>query len=271
MISWPIGDTRMGEPWRFRWPAPWARDLAFALVVGAWIGALGPFDNFGAGPLYKRIAFHLVLAMIVLVAFRTAIGWAVRKGNAKGIPSWISGAIAIAATCLPLSLAVGIVGIVFFPQLRRILSPIDWCVETTVLYMPIACGYAGLIHTFTRKPMPPPMQTAPRHPASVASPRLQSRFPPAVSGAVMALQVEDHYVRIHTPSGSHLVLMRLSDAIREMDGVDGIKVHRSWWVARTAVSDVRLETRSGRLILANGLQVPVARSALVSVKTAGWR
>jgi len=271
MITWPIGDARMGEPFRFRGPAPWVRDLAFAAITGVWIAALGPFNNFGAGPLYKRMAFHLILAMIGLVAFRAAIGWAVRNGNTKGISPWISGAIAIAVTCVPLSAAAEIVGIAFFPKLRFILSPVDWCVETIVLYTPIVCAYAGLIQAFGHKSPPIPSQAAHERPAAEGLPRPRPRFSPSLSGAILALQVEDHYVRVHTPSGSHLVLMRLSDAIREMDGIDGIKVHRSWWVARTAVAEVRLKTRSGRLILANGLQVPVARSVLASVKTDGWR
>ena len=60
-------------------------------------------------------------------------------------------------------------------------------------------------------------------------------FETAAVGVKIALQGEDHYVRIHTALGSELVLMRLGDAIQELDGLEGERVHRSWWVARRAV------------------------------------
>ena len=67
-----------------------------------------------------------------------------------------------------------------------------------------------------------------------------------------------------------LVLMRLRDAIPHIEGIEGRQVHRSWWVARGAVEDVRREGRNVRLVLGEDLIAPVSRAQVSELKTAGW-
>lgn len=273
MTAWPIREARSGLGLNRRSLTAWIRDFVVAALVGAWLGVLGPFGNYGAGPLDVRITFQLLMAVVSVAAFGITIRMAVRGGRRIGIPPWISAPASVAATCLPLSAVVAWVGIALFPQLKRMLSPLDWCVETLVLVSPIVCGYAGLLHLISRRsPVAPAKVGASSQsaPASIERPRLGARLGLRCSGDILALKVEDHYVRIYTASGSQLVLMRLSDAVAEMDGIEGLKVHRSWWIARRAVGDVRLGRRGGRLTLCNGLQAPIARSALGSVRAAGW-
>ena len=83
--------------------------------------------------------------------------------------------------------------------------------------------------------------------------------------------MEDHYVRAHGPDGqSVLILMRMADAERELAGLDGTRVHRSWWVARDAVKDNRRSGRAVQLKLAGGLTAPVARDRLAALRREGW-
>ncbi|MBU6269648.1 MAG: LytTR family transcriptional regulator DNA-binding domain-containing protein, partial [Sphingomonadales bacterium] len=56
----------------------------------------------------------------------------------------------------------------------------------------------------------------------------------------------------------------------EMDGVEGARVHRGWWVARAAVSGVERRGRAVWLRLANGLEAPVARNAVADLREQGW-
>ena len=82
--------------------------------------------------------------------------------------------------------------------------------------------------------------------------------------------MEDHYLRVHTALGSDLILLRMRDAVSELDGLEGVLVHRSWWVARSAVRAVERDGRSLRLILPDGLVAPVARTMVPVLKNAGW-
>jgi hypothetical protein len=108
--------------------------------------------------------------------------------------------------------------------------------------------------------------TAPEPPGS----RLLNRLPAERRGAVLALSMEDHYVRVFTDAGDSLVLLRLSDAMVEVQDVAGLQIHRSHWVASHAVARTeRLPDGRIRLHLVNGLILPVSRSFARAVREAG--
>jgi len=91
---------------------------------------------------------------------------------------------------------------------------------------------------------------------------LIDRLPAHVRADILCLQVEDHYVRVHSATGSAMVLMRFSDALRGVDHLAGSQVHRSWWVALDAVTGLQRTGRTARLTLRNGTVVPVSQPYL---------
>jgi hypothetical protein len=103
----------------------------------------------------------------------------------------------------------------------------------------------------------------------LAMPPLMERLPLEKRGTLMALSVEDHYVRIRTTVAETLVLMRLSDAIRETGELNGDQVHRSHWVNYDQVTAARREGDRAILTLADESEVPVSRSNLPKIKEAG--
>ncbi|MEM9579486.1 MAG: LytTR family DNA-binding domain-containing protein [Pseudomonadota bacterium] len=98
---------------------------------------------------------------------------------------------------------------------------------------------------------------------------LMDRLPLDKRGTLLALSVEDHYVRVHTDKGEDLLLMRLSDAIRETGETPGAQVHRSYWAAWDAVASVRRDGARAVLTLASGVEIPVSRSNLHKIREAG--
>jgi hypothetical protein len=117
---------------------------------------------------------------------------------------------------------------------------------------------------------PPEVARAPTEPPAPGLPRFLDRLPPALGPQLLCLSMEDHYVRAHGAGGSALILMRLRDALEELEGLPGLQVHRSWWVAKNAVERVERDGDRVRLRLVNGLAVPVARSQLGAVRAQGW-
>ena len=111
-------------------------------------------------------------------------------------------------------------------------------------------------------PATPPLPIAP----PVAVSPLAARLPLEVRGRLLCLEMEDHYVRVHTDRGSALVLMRLSDAINEAQPVQGRQVHRSWWVSDEAVEGFERNGRTGAVRLVNGARAPVSQRYLRSVE-----
>jgi DNA-binding LytR/AlgR family response regulator len=101
--------------------------------------------------------------------------------------------------------------------------------------------------------------------------RFLDRLPSKLRGArLIAVQAEDHYLRLHTDRGSDLILMRLSDALAELEGLEGAQTHRSWWAARDAVASVARGDGRAALTLDGGLVVPVSRRYAKALRDAGW-
>ncbi len=91
-------------------------------------------------------------------------------------------------------------------------------------------------------------------------PRLLRRLPEDMRGAVLRLSANDHYVQVVTSHGAEVLRLRLSDAIDEMEPVEGYCTHRSHWVARQAIAGVERENAHKLfLVLTNGDRVPVSR------------
>ena len=102
-----------------------------------------------------------------------------------------------------------------------------------------------------------------------AEPALLDRLPRQQRGRLIHIAVSDHYVDVTTDKGTTLVLMRLSDAMRETAPVAGMQVHRSHWVALDAVRHGIRQGGKPVLELENGILVPVSRSFIEAVKAAG--
>ena len=112
----------------------------------------------------------------------------------------------------------------------------------------------------------PPAPGAPPHPV-----RFMARLPTKIMGGIVyAVQAEDHYLRVRTSKGDDLILMRLADAMTELDGVEGAQVHRSWWVARDGVADVKRADGRVTLVLKDGAEAPVSRPNVKALREAGW-
>ena len=109
-------------------------------------------------------------------------------------------------------------------------------------------------------------------PAEAArAPRLYQRLENGPETPVSRLTVDDHYVEVHLQDGSsHRLLMRLADAVSEMDETPGFYTHRSHWVAADQVVEAYREKQREFLRLRDGAAVPVSRTYRGAVQAAGF-
>lgn len=96
-------------------------------------------------------------------------------------------------------------------------------------------------------------------------PEFMKRVPVQRRGSIILVKAEDHYLKVVTSNGESLIHYRLSDAIAEMPADAGIRVHRSYWVARDAIVNVGPAGRKLRATLINGIEIPVSLSYKQSV------
>lgn len=71
---------------------------------------------------------------------------------------------------------------------------------------------------------------------------------------------EDEYVRLHTPSGSHLMRGSIRQLETRLDPERFVRIHRSWLVRRAAIAELR-SPRMGRaeVVLRSGQRLPTGR------------
>jgi hypothetical protein len=145
----------------------------------------------------------------------------------------------------------------------------------TINAVPAAIGTVEAPQMTANVPSAP--APAPETPVATepSAPRFADRLPlPQRNQAILALEAEDHYLRVHLDGGSALILMRLSDAVAELArdaaAPQGAQTHRSWWVAQSAVTAIAKSDGRAVLTLGNAVEAPVSRSYYKTLSAAGW-
>lgn len=249
------------EPTRAKrgWSHPAATGFAVATAVGLTLGAIGPFGSYLSGTLPLRMAYWVVCLWGGWLAFGVSLPFLMRWANARGISAWVWTPPAIAVlTLLPAVLSRALAG-----RLWPVVGTVGWLEWYGQCLVISTLATLGMLW-FTRS-----RADAPAGPdTSSADPR--DRLPLRLGRGVICLQMEDHYVRVHTPQGSALVLMSLSQAMAGLKDVEGVQTHRSWWVARASIVGVIQDGRKLRLRLTDGLEAPVSRARVGALREKGW-
>lgn len=251
-------------------------EILVMVALGLLIGLLGPFGTFGAPPAQRMVSWviWLLIGYALFRPINIVAGWLC---EATGLPHVVGKSIALVVASVPLTLVVTmmVTGIGFVDALRW---PGFW---TMYLYICVIAVVASIVMNalFGRRAETPTM------PPPLISDRLSGQPPPSVEpvepvapalplppgfGPVYALKGEDHYVRVIGEAREELILMRMRDAIDRLDHADGLRVHRSWWVAKKAVASVRRDGRTAVITLTSGHEVAVARDMMPQLRAAGW-
>jgi len=254
----------------------WAMAVA-SLVVGF----MGPFGTYDGDELAGRVSLWWMLLIGAYTLIRPAIlalSWMARKAQLPEmvVTFWgvaaLSGPMAVYwrirggestsqldgyAALIPFSLlcALGVLGVVQWA------AHADQRLAARAALQPAGRAAPEALETM--------LTVSPETMPPACSPPLMTRLSPRFRGPILALQSEDHYVRVHGQGESELLLMRLRDAIAEMDGVAGQQVHRSWWIARDAIERAEPSGRSWQIMLSNGIFAPVARDTVSRLRSEG--
>lgn len=239
-------------------------DMPLSLRLPYWLGLIGIntltwtlWFRFGTRLLGWSPAAQALLALggIVIVNLPLPLEVALANravGASNGVPFW-----PVYGSSAGMGLAM-MAAIYALKWLRRTETPAD--AERVVEAPPAAAE--------TEMPTPAP-DMAPEVPTGT----LLARAGVTAPEQVLAVEAEDHYLRLHLSDGRRpLVLYRLRDALAELAPLDGEQVHRGYWVAGRAVRG--LERRDGRkwaLRLESGLLIPVSATFLPAVRKRGWR
>ena len=244
----------------------WRRHLLNPLTITVLAGVtavlalVGPFGTIQSLSLPERAAYWGVLVIVGYVV-GYLISYAILPHNdvpKQRIPRVLlaGGLTGIVMTAMVTALNIPVFGVL--PSFSNYPAFVATTVAISIIVM-------AVIDMFNRnlRPHSGPVET------TVQTPPLLDRLPFDKRGPLVALSVEDHYVRVQTTVGDEMLLMRLADAIREVGETTGAQVHRSHWAAFDQVAKVSRQSDRAVLHMKTGIDVPVSRANVPKLKEAG--
>jgi hypothetical protein len=243
------------------WPRR-VRELGLFAAAGLFLAVINPFNATPGAGFWLRAAYWIFLI--------AAGGYSAEAGRRVFDRIWPRSPLPVTLAAISIMAAMtvtaALVGIEY--ALNGHLYPLRNLPSLFGFVWIISAAMTAVGFMADRSILSPPPATAPEGsgPAETFLSRLPLKFRQA---DLYAISSEDHYLRVHTSLGEELILMRLADAVRELDGAGGLQVHRSWWVAASAVRDVNRTGGRMALVLPSGKQVPVSRTYAAAVRDAG--
>ncbi|ARE41927.1 hypothetical protein RGUI_3786 [Rhodovulum sp. P5] len=222
-------------------------NLLLWIVFSVWTTLSGPFGTYETATLGERATHWPLIAglfVVVAVAVRVAAGRYLAHFN-----PWQTAVFIASVLAALLSVPTFLMASAMLPP--EVTPPtLDGVLIAAASVLSISLGLRALYHVV---PVARPVATA-------SPPPLMLRLPSQKQAPLIRLTSSDHYVRVVTERGETDLLMRFADAISELGEVEGARVHRSHWVARSAVEGVRRD--SGRVMIRtrDGAEVPVSRT-----------
>ena len=240
------------------------RTLISAVLIGLFLAVVGAFGT-GSQPFVFRAGILIAIALIGACTGMASYAIGGRFSALVDRPL-LRGFVAGLIQSIPMTLVVMALAWVFGDRVflsQEFLQdyPVVLVVCLTMSVVAPALNRQAKVAQEAHKLL----QTTP------TPPRFLERLPLKLRGAeIWAVEAEDHYLRVHTSRGHDLILLRLSDAIDELTGLEGEQVHRSWWVARDGVMDVERGDGRAILTLKNGVKAPVSRTYARVIREKGW-
>ena len=229
-------------------------DFTLSLVTLSVVAVItGPFGTYTEVPLATRALYMppmVIFGAFLMAAVEAAVHSQFSTKTVIQRGAMVAGAMAVLAG--PVVCVISNAATVGMREPRRF-------AHVFLIVLGLAFFFYCVRHMGHEKPMPA-VQTAPD--------RLTELLELEAGMVLLAVSADDHYVRVLTDQGEHRVLLRFSDALRELRDHDGVQVHRSHWVSRSSAARIGKKGQNHRLYLINGRDVPVSRTKLETVRSA---
>ncbi|WP_022702571.1 LytTR family DNA-binding domain-containing protein [Pseudorhodobacter ferrugineus] len=229
------------------------------VALGGILGISGPFNTLDTLPAVPRILYWVVVVAVTFAA-GSGVSSVVHSALGRRQP-WLCHTVSIAAIGLTVTAALSLLNLAAFGLWFE-----NWTVLLSRLGMvTLISAVVELSSLALRAELPAELRAEGRGTRAA----ILDRLPFDKRGEIVALSAEDHYVRIVTTKGAALVLMRLSDAVKEVGDTAGLQIHRSHWVAVHQVKDVKRAGDRAEVLSSDGTNRPISRSFIPAAQKAG--
>ncbi len=241
----------------------------WAAIAGASVllGLVGPFGTYDELRLPARLAYWAVTAVATYLAGFGVVVLLQRLHTGERMPGPVAFGLYGAAAGVPVTLVVWAINAAVFAAADPLPALLPLGASIVAVSAVVSALVALFSHEFHKQEadVAPPASAA----AGAARPRILDRLPAPQRGRLSHMTMQDHYVDVRTERGGALVLMRFADAIAETDGIDGLQIHRSHWVARDMVAELVRVGGRPMVRMKDGTLLPISRGFLDEAKRAG--
>ncbi|MCF6320558.1 MAG: LytTR family transcriptional regulator [Rhizobiaceae bacterium] len=238
----------------------WRFWIGFGAVI-ILITAIGPFGTNTSMDVPTRLVYWLV---ICLATFFIGAGISILIGISlidRGIPRWLSWVIGGLIAGIPTGGIAWLINIALFNlNIAEEYTFMQFLSYTAIISLTVA---VLIFLIFSNRETTTQSINEPDHS------NFFDRLPLHLGKNLLSLEAQDHYLNVKTTKGSQLILLRMGDAQKELGNFPGLRVHRSWWVAKGAIEKVSRSGGRTDLVLNDKSIVPVSRSYLKNLKEAG--
>lgn len=238
-------------------PLPSIKTLLINLIFSLVLGFLGPFGSY-AMPLSERLIYWFILFNLGYFFYyfsHIMTDWFYKNKSPHPVLLFITPSL---LATIPLSILVGYATLQVGYKFNLSLPIFIYMLPQVFILGIIIDSMMRFIHLKQdTKIKNRPGQT------------FINRLPHKLGDKLICFVMEDHYIQVYTELGNHMMLMRMKDALIELQDYKGFQVHRSYWVAFNSIENVIKQSRKTILVMSNGLEIPVSRKYLATIKEAG--
>jgi DNA-binding LytR/AlgR family response regulator len=226
------------------------RKLLIFVSLVALFTILGPFGTYGELNLWERFVLWTAVITVIGALMHFCIVLAIESPRLSIAHHPVRIAFGSAVAALPgAATVVFLTGFVFSTGVSAEAVPLIW-------------GQVFVVGTIAGIIEYPAQSSEQQTPVTTA---FHARLPKDGSHDIISLTMRDHYVEVATTIGRRLVLIRFSDALKELSGLDGLRLHRSHWVARQHIVSTSLSNKNAKVTLSDGRILPVSKTYLKEV------
>ena len=236
-------------------------EIGLLALLGTALALPGAFGT-GDLPLVLRLAYWMLGLVLAWAAMHGILFLTRASARLLGLPG-----VAAYLLAIPL-LSAGIAFVVAGLRGDTGAITLSLFAQTSALGLAIFAMFwllyarLSMRHATPEKEHAPP---SPPEPEGLLGTALHRRLP-ADFGPILALVVEDHYVTVIGNDQREMLLINLTEASEEIGSDKGLRIHRSWWVAKPAVRELRRSGRKLFALLHNGEEAPVSRANVARAK-----
>lgn len=257
------------SPMAALWHNVWVRLSLISLCVAVFLSYVGALDTLKI-PFVTRLFYWMGA---ILIGSYVAIMVSKVEDRLDLEPYWRAKLLVFVVMCLLITLGIWVYTALYFArgfELSHLLALFPSVSVISMVMMVLAeltTPKATLTHAHSSNDQEPLGISN----KAAFRPQFWAQLPPSHSDAeLIAIRAEDHYLRLFTTKGETLILLSLHEAVTQLEGIEGARTHRSWWVAKAHVLGHSRRGGALSLKMTGDLDIPISRKATPTLRDAGW-